>query len=78
MLVIRVESLEMQTGKTLIRLLLHKQSDLGLSCLSMPFGRQLVFETLEHLPICLGLNVCRIPYLKWKAINLRWKNAVMS
>ena len=28
---------EKQTGKTLIRLLLQKQSDLGLSCLSRPF-----------------------------------------
>ena len=32
---------EYQTGKTLIRLLLQKQSDLGLHCLSKPFGRQL-------------------------------------
>ena len=29
---------EWQTGKTLIRLLL-KKSDLGMSCLSMPFGQ---------------------------------------
>ena len=28
---------EKQTGKTLIRLLLQKQSDQGLSCLSRPF-----------------------------------------
>ena len=28
---------EYQTGKTLIRLLLQKQSDLGLHCLSRPF-----------------------------------------
>ena len=28
---------EYQTGKTLIRLLLQKQSDLGLHCLSIPF-----------------------------------------
>ena len=28
---------------------LEKQSDLGLSCLSRYFGRQLVFEILEHL-----------------------------
>ena len=28
---------EYQTGKTLIRLLLRKQSDLGLSCLFKPF-----------------------------------------
>ena len=28
---------EWQTGKTLIRLLLKKQSDLGLHCLSRPF-----------------------------------------
>ena len=30
---------EWQTGKTLIRLLLRKQSDLGMSCLSRPLGR---------------------------------------
>ena len=30
-------SSEKQTGKTLIRLLLQKQSDLGLPCLSKPF-----------------------------------------
>ena len=38
-----------QTQKTLIRQLLHRQPDLGLHCLSRHFGRQLVFETLEHL-----------------------------
>ena len=36
-------------GKTQIRLLLQKQSDLGLHCLSRPFCSQLVFEILEHL-----------------------------
>ena len=36
------------TGKTLIRLLLQKQSDLGLHCLSRSFCSQLVFEILEH------------------------------
>ena len=40
-LVIRVEIhvmlVRIQTGKTLIRLLLQKQSDLGLPCLSRPF-----------------------------------------
>ena len=35
---------EMQTGKSLIRLLLWKQSDLGLH----DFERQLVFKILEH------------------------------
>ena len=30
--------------------LLQKQSDLGLHCFSRPFGRQLVFKILEHLP----------------------------
>ena len=29
-------------------LLLQKQSDLGLHCLSRPFCSQLVFELLEH------------------------------
>ena len=38
-----------QQGR-LIRLLLQKQSDLALCSLSMPFGRQLVFEILEQLP----------------------------
>ena len=36
--------------KSLIRLLLQKQSDLDLHCLSRFFGRQHVFEILEHLP----------------------------
>ena len=36
---------EKQTGKTLIRLLLQEQSDLGLPCLSRH-----LFEILEHLP----------------------------
>ena len=40
--------LEYQTGKTLTRLLLHKQSDLGLHCMSMAFWqRHVVFEILE-------------------------------
>ena len=39
-----------QTGKTLIRLLLQKQSDLGLHCLSMPtYGSQLVFVCVVAL-----------------------------
>ena len=39
-----------KTGKTLIRLLLQKQSDLGLRYLSGPvFGRQLVFNILKYL-----------------------------
>ena len=41
-------SSEKQTGKILIRLLLQKQSDLGLHCLSKHFGRQLVFKILGH------------------------------
>ena len=41
---------EQQAVKTLIRLLLQKQSDLGLRCLSRPFGWQLVLEISEHLP----------------------------
>ena len=41
---------EKQRRKTQIRLLLKKQSDLGLCCLLRPFGRQLVFKILEHLP----------------------------
>ena len=50
MLVIYAAAHKMQTGKTLIRLLLQKQSDMGLHCLSTPFYRQLVFGILEHLP----------------------------
>ena len=43
------KSLSVQTEKTLIRLLLQKQSDLGLHFLSRPFGRHVVYEILEHL-----------------------------
>ena len=39
---------EYQTRKTLIRLLLKNQSDLGLHCLSRPIW-QTVFKILEHL-----------------------------
>ena len=41
---------ELQTEKTLIRLLLRKQSDWGLHCFLGLFSTQLVFEILEHLP----------------------------
>ena len=43
---------ECLTGKTLIRLLLQKQSGVGLHCLFRPFWQatELVFEILEHLP----------------------------
>ena len=37
---------EKQTGKAQIRLLLKKQSDLGLHCLSRPFCSQLEFKIL--------------------------------
>ena len=38
-----------QTEKTLIRLLLQKQSNLGLPCLSRPFWQvTIVFEVLGH------------------------------
>ena len=40
----------MATGKTLIRLLLPKQSDLGLPCLSRPFKQATSVEILENLP----------------------------
>ena len=43
------KSVSVQTEKTLIRLLLQKQSDLGLHFLSRPFGRHVVFEILDHL-----------------------------
>ena len=35
----------------------QKQSDLGLHCLSKHFGRQLVFEILEHLPYTFQNNL---------------------
>ena len=40
---------EKQTGKTLIRLLLQKQSDLGLNSFLGLFGRQLAFKILEQI-----------------------------
>ena len=43
--------LEKQTGKALIRLLLQKQSDLGLLYLSWSFSSQLVFKILEQLHV---------------------------
>ena len=42
--------------KTLIRLLLQKQSDLGLHCFSWPFSRQLAFEILKHLPFTFACS----------------------
>ena len=46
---------ENQTGKTLIRLLLQKQTDLGLPfCLGFCV-MQLLLEMLEHLPFCIYL-----------------------
>ena len=39
-----------QTGKTLVRLLLQKKSDLGLHCLSMTFCGQLAFKFSNILP----------------------------
>ena len=42
---------EKQTGKTLIRLLPEKRSNLCLCCMSKPFLQAcIVFEILEHLP----------------------------
>ena len=42
---------EKQTGKTLIRLLLQKRSDLRLHCLSWPFRQPTIaIDLLEHLP----------------------------
>ena len=50
---------ESQAGKTLIRLLLKKQSDLGLHCMFIGLsGRQLVFKILEHLPYTLFDSTC--------------------
>ena len=52
MLVIRAETHKMHARKA-NREDLDQQSDLGLPCLSrlFLFGRQLLFEILEHLPI---------------------------
>ena len=52
MLVIKAENEkrylpELQTGKTLIRLLLQKQSDLGLHCLSLPFWQATSIQNLR-------------------------------
>ena len=41
----------MQTGMTLIRLLLQKQSDLGLCYLSRPFWQATTVQNFEYLPI---------------------------
>ena len=53
-------------GKTLIRLLLQKQSDLGLHCLPRLLnGRQLVLEVVEHLPYiekCLCIDNLQCVY----------------
>ena len=40
--------------KTLIRLLLQKQPDPDLHCLSSHFGRQVVFEILEKIRIAVN------------------------
>ena len=44
---------QIETGKTLIRLLLQKQSGVGILCLSRPFW-QATIEILEHLPYVLS------------------------
>ena len=45
-----------QTGKTLIRLLLQKQSDLGLHCLSMPFMQATSVRNCRTFTECLMVN----------------------
>ena len=45
---------EKQTRKTLIRLLLENQFDLGLHCLLRLFCSQLVLEIIEVLPYSSG------------------------
>ena len=50
-----------QTGKTLIRLLLQKQSDLGLSCLSRHFDTQAAtsFGNFRTFTIIVLGNQCK-------------------
>ena len=47
---------EWQTGKTLIRLLLQKQSDLGLHCMSRPFWQTAVFPNFRTSNVPCILN----------------------
>ena len=59
----RLPSLEKQIGKTLIGLLLQKQSDLGLHCLSRPFWQAasvLNFRTFTVLKNFLLQQTCKI------------------
>ena len=55
---------EKQTWKTLIRLLLQKQSDLGLPCLSRYCGRELLFKILDYLPYYVYIITKKL----WKMI----------
>ena len=53
---------EWQTGKTLIRLLLLKQSDLGLRCLSIPFWQATYKYVLVQKQSDLGLRCLAISF----------------
>ena len=48
--------LELQTGKTLIRLLLKKQSYLGVPCLSMLFGQAYRVRNFRKFTIIAKIN----------------------
>ena len=47
---------ELQTGKTLIRLLLQKQSDLGLHCLSRTFWHATSVQNLRTSIACISYD----------------------
>ena len=48
------------TGKTPIRLLLQKQSDLGLPCLSRPFGQATSVQNFRTFTIYCCCVFCRV------------------
>ena len=47
---------EYQTGKTMVRLFLQKQSDLGLCCLPRPSVRNFRTFTINPVSTCIGPN----------------------
>ena len=59
-----------KTGKTLIRLLLQKQSDMGLLCLPTLFGWQLVLEILQHSLYARFGNSYQFYLFHWPALEI--------
>ena len=47
---------EQQTGKTLIRLLLQKQSDLGLHCMPRPFWQTTCVRNFRTFTVCISFT----------------------